>query len=145
MEDACVFALMKLPQGVLRKILLKGSLRMIKSLVIAYPQAMGATILDILAPAVTPATLTITAENQTKIYGAAVPLLTASYSGFVNGDTATSLTTQPTLFTTATVSSGVSGNPYTITASGAVDGNYAISYATGTLTVTPARVNLSRF
>ena len=37
--------------------------------------------------------LTITADNQTKVYGAALPTLTASYSGFVNGDTAASLTT----------------------------------------------------
>ena len=52
---------------------------------------------------VTPAPLTITANNQTKAYGAAVPALTASYTGFVNGDTSASLTTQPTLTTTATV------------------------------------------
>ena len=40
---------------------------------------------------VTPAALTITADNQTKVYGAALPTLTASYSGFVNGDTSASL------------------------------------------------------
>ena len=73
---------------------------------------------------VTPAALTITANNQTKVYGAALPTLTASYSGFVNGDTAASLTTPPTLTTTATASSHVAGNPYAITASGAVDPDY---------------------
>ena len=36
---------------------------------------------------VTPVALTITASNQTKAYGAALPTLTATYSGFVNGDT----------------------------------------------------------
>ena len=56
---------------------------------------------------VTPAALTITADNQTKVYGAALPTLTASYSGFVNGDTPASLTTQPTLSTTATAASHV--------------------------------------
>ena len=50
---------------------------------------------------VTPVALTITAANQTKAYGAALPTLTATYSGFVNGDTSASLTTQPTLTTTA--------------------------------------------
>ena len=60
---------------------------------------------------VTPAALTITANNQTKVYGAALPTLTASYTGFVNGDTSASLTTQPTLTTTATASSHVSGSP----------------------------------
>jgi hypothetical protein len=66
MQDACVFALMKLPQATLRKILLKGSIRMIKSLIIAYPQAMGATILDALAPAVSPATLKVLVEEVSK-------------------------------------------------------------------------------
>ena len=87
---------------------------------------------------VTPAPLTITANNQTKVYGAALPTLTVSYSGFVNGDTTNNLTTQPTITTTATASSHVSGNPYAITASGAVDPDYTISYVNGTLNVTPA-------
>ena len=75
---------------------------------------------------VTPAPLTITADNQTKVYGAALPTLTASYSGFVNGDTAANLTTQPTLTTTATASSHVAAT-YAITASGAVDPDYTIT------------------
>ena len=90
---------------------------------------------------VTPAPLTITANNQTKVYGAALPTLTASYSGFVNGDTSASLTTQPTLTTTATAASHVAGSPYAITASGAVDADYTISYVAGTLTVTPAALD----
>ena len=57
----------------------------------------------------------------------------ASYSGFVNGDTSASLTTQPTLSTTATASSAV--GTYTTTAKGAVDANYTISYVAGTLTI----------
>jgi autotransporter-associated beta strand protein len=92
---------------------------------------------------VTPAPLTITANNQTKVYGAALPTMTVSYSGFVNGDTSTSLTTQPTLTTTATASSHVSGSPYTITASGAVDSDYSISYLSSTLTVTPAPLTIT--
>ena len=51
---------------------------------------------------ITPVALTITANNQTKVYGAALPTLTASYAGFVNGDTSASLTTLPMLDTTAT-------------------------------------------
>jgi len=50
----------------LRKVLLKGSIRMIKSLIIAYPQAMGASILDALAPAVSPATLKVLVEEVSK-------------------------------------------------------------------------------
>jgi hypothetical protein len=85
---------------------------------------------------VSPAALTISADNQSKVYGAAVPTLTASYSGFVNGDTAASLTTAPTLSTTATADSPVGS--YAISASGAVDPNYTISYVAGTLTVNQA-------
>ena len=86
---------------------------------------------------VTPAPLSITAVNQTKVYGQANPALTVSYSGFVNGDTSASLTTPPTITTTATTLSLVSGSPYSITASCAVDPNYAISYVAGNLTIDP--------
>ena len=56
---------------------------------------------------VTPASLTITANNQSRVYGQPNPPLTVYYQGFVNGDTATSLTTQPTVTTTATNASPV--------------------------------------
>ena len=79
--------------------------------------------------------------NTNKLYGAAVPALTASYSGFVNGDTAGSLTTPPTLTTTATAASPVGSYP--ITASGAASPNYTITYASGTLTVNPAALTIT--
>ena len=82
---------------------------------------------------ITTATLTITANNQSKVFGQVNPALTVGYSGFVNGDSPSSLKTQPTVTTTATTSSAV-GN-YPITASGAVDPNYTIKYVAGTLTV----------
>ncbi len=92
---------------------------------------------------ITPATLTITANNQTKVYGAALPALTVTYGGFVSGDTAASLTTAPTVNTTATAASHVAGSPYAITASGAVDSNYNISYVGGSLTITPAPLTIT--
>ena len=82
--------------------------------------------------------MTITADNQTKVYGAALPTLTASYTGFVNGDTSASLTTQPTLSTTATAHSHIRQS-YAITASGAVDPDYSITYVAGSLTSPPRR------
>ena len=88
-----------------------------------------------------PAALTITADNQGTAYGAGLPALTVSYSGFVNGDTAASLTTAPTVTTTGTAGSGV--GTYPITASGAVDANYTISYVVGTLTVNPVPLNIT--
>ena len=82
---------------------------------------------------ITPAPLLITANNQTKVYGAPVPQLTASYSGLVNGDTPNSLTTPPSLATAATSTSLV--GPYSIAASGEVDPDYLISYSPGSLVV----------
>jgi len=86
------------------------------------------------------APLTITAQNKSKVYGAALPGLTAGYSGFVNGDTSASLDTPVSLSTAATSSSPV-GN-YPITAVGAVDANYTITHANGTLSVTRASLTL---
>jgi|GEM_PF-1210982 len=87
------------------------------------------------------AALTITASNQSKTYGAANPALTVNYSGFVNGDTQTSLTTQPTISTTANTGSAV--GTYPITASGAVNTNYSISYSAGTLTIGQAALMIT--
>ena len=90
---------------------------------------------------VTPAGLTITALNTNKVYGAAVPVLSGSYSGFVNGDTTNSLSSRAALSTSATAASPVGS--YSITASGASSTNYTISYVTGTLTVTPAALTIT--
>src|SRR5439155_27090399 len=65
------------------------------------------------------AALTVTAEDKSKTYGAANPALTVTYAGFVNGNTAASLTTAPTVTTTASAASHA--GTYPITASGAVD------------------------
>ena len=91
---------------------------------------------------VTAATLTITANDKTKVYGAANPALSVSYSGFVNGDTVASLVTAPTVSTSATASSAA--GTYPITASGAVaNGNYTIGYVAGALTVTKAALTVT--
>lgn len=85
---------------------------------------------------ITPHALTIRAQNKTKTYGATVPALTATYSGFVNGDTAASLDTPVILESSGTDSSAV--GTYAITARGASGRNYTITFAPGTLTVNPA-------
>jgi MBG domain (YGX type)/Putative Ig domain len=79
------------------------------------------------------ASLMITAGSAAMNQGAAMPRLTVSYNGFVNGDNASSLSRLPGVTTTATATSppGV----YPITVSGAVDPNYNISYTPGTLTI----------
>lgn len=88
---------------------------------------------------VTPAGLTITADDKTKNEGETNPLLTISYSGFVNGDNNFSLATQPVAITNATNAS-VIGN-YPISVSGASSVNYNITYVTGTLSITPSANN----
>jgi hypothetical protein len=87
------------------------------------------------------AALTVTANNGSMTYGGTVPALTASYSGFVNGDNSSSLTTQPTISTTATSASPA--GPYPITASGAADPNYTITYSAGTMTVGKATLTVT--
>lgn len=89
------------------------------------------------------ANLLISASSQSIIYGMSVPAATVSYSGFVNGDTSASLTTQPSI---ASAQSGVvpaGSYPGNYTASGAVDSNYNISYAAGNLAVAPLTVVLT--
>src|SRR5207244_11061940 len=80
-------------------------------------------------------------DHKTKTYGAANPALTVTYAGFVNGDTAASLTSPPSVTTTALASSHA--GTYPITASGAVDVDYTISYVAGTLTVNAAALAVS--
>ena len=82
---------------------------------------------------ITAATLTITANNTNKLVGQENPSFTASYSGFVGGDTTNVLASQVSLTTTATAVS-VAGN-YPITPSGASAANYSIQYVNGNLRV----------
>jgi hypothetical protein len=81
------------------------------------------------------AALTITANDCTKEEGEENPEFTVSYSGFVNEEDATVLITQPSISTTATVSS--QAGTYPIAVSGAEAANYDITYVNGTLTVLP--------
>lgn len=80
-----------------------------------------------------PTPLSVTAPSSTISYGSRIPQLDPSYSGFVNGDTATSLSSQATCTTTATSTSP--GGTYPVTCSGAVDPNYTFSYVPGMLTI----------
>ncbi len=82
------------------------------------------------------ATLTVTADNKTKILNAPNPSFTFQITGFVNGENASVLTTQPTCTSTATQTSPVGSYP--ITCSGGVATNYTFNYVAGTLTITYA-------
>jgi hypothetical protein len=91
---------------------------------------------------ITPATLTVTANNASKVYGQANPAFSDTITGFVNGDTASAVNGSATMTTTATASSGV--GTYTITASlGTLKAaSYAFAFASGTLAITPATLTV---
>jgi hypothetical protein len=90
---------------------------------------------------VTPAPLTISADNKTRAVGQPNPTLTASYSGLADGDTPASLGGTLTLTTTATTFSPP--GQYPITVSGLTSANYTIQYVSGTLTVAPGIISLT--
>jgi hypothetical protein len=87
------------------------------------------------------APLTITASSATIPYGAAVPAISASYSGFVNGETSTAVSTPPTCSTTYTVGAGPGTFPSSCT--GAVAANYSFVYVPGMVTVTGGPTTLT--
>ncbi len=86
------------------------------------------------------ALLTATADDKAMTYGGTFPTLTASYSGFVNGENSGVIDTLATLAsgTAATADAGVYTD--TLTASGAVDNNYSFNYVAGDLTIDTAKL-----
>ncbi len=89
------------------------------------------------------ALLTITANPAGSVYGQPVVLDGVTYYGFVNGETSANLTNQPVVQTSATSTSPVSGSPYAITVSGAVDPNYTITNVPNSYTISPATSSFS--
>ena len=85
---------------------------------------------------ITKAPLTVTAKSYTIKQGDALPTFEAEYSGFKNNETASMLSNQPTVRTTATSASAP--GTYDIIVSGASATNYDITYVKGTLTITQA-------
>ena len=85
---------------------------------------------------ITPAPLTVIANDASRKYGMDNPELTCSFFGFKNDETADVLTRMPNVETTATTSSNV--GTYPIIPSGAEAQNYTFNYERGTLTITKA-------
>jgi hypothetical protein len=81
---------------------------------------------------VTPAPLTVSANNATRVYGAANPVFNGTVSGAVASDSFTE-----TFSTTATTSSNVGSYPIVPTVSGP-QSNYTVTIVNATLTVTGA-------
>ncbi|MEI6657512.1 MAG: LamG-like jellyroll fold domain-containing protein [Planctomycetota bacterium] len=86
------------------------------------------------------ATLTVTANDQRMVYGAALPTLTYAISGFVGNDSASGLATSPTL---STVAARTAVGTYAITAAGLADPNYTAVYVPAHLTIAPATLTVT--
>ena len=89
---------------------------------------------------VSPTTLNVTADDQTRMYGLTNPVLTASYNGFVNNENTNVLSGSPAISTTANPGSFVGSYPITIAPGTLNDSNYSFLFHDGNLTVTPAPV-----
>jgi subtilisin-like proprotein convertase family protein len=93
---------------------------------------------------VSPAAITVTADDQSRSYGAANPALTASYTGFANGDTAAVISGSPLLSVSADTSSPVGSYAISVTnGTLSVTTNYSFTFVNGSLTVTQAGLTVS--
>ncbi len=101
-----------------------------------YNGASAATTID-----VAPAPLTIRGNDATKRFGAPLPALSATGTGFVSSDSMASLSGTLNVVTSATASSAVGAYP--IVTSGVSSPNYAIGFANGTLSVIKAAVGVT--
>ncbi|HJT34036.1 MAG TPA: MBG domain-containing protein, partial [Pirellulales bacterium] len=85
---------------------------------------------------ISPATLTVTADDKTKVFGSANPPLTDTITGFVNGDTSNVVSGAASLNTTATSTSTVGNYAITVSPGTLSAGNYVYVFVPGTLAVT---------
>ena len=81
------------------------------------------------------ALLTVTANNLSRVFGAANPTLTSTITGFVNGDPSSVVSGAATCSTTATSSSPAGGYPITCQQGSLTATNYTFSFVAGTLTI----------
>ena len=88
---------------------------------------------------VTPAPLTVTAGSPSVVYGSAIPAITPTYTGLVNGQSAPRVAAR----CSTVAKQGSDAGSYSTACSGASDANYAIRYAPGTLTIDPAGTEVS--
>lgn len=85
---------------------------------------------------IAPAPVTVTAENKTKTYGETDPELTATVTGLISGE--------PDIVYEISRTAGEDANSYDIIPAGDVSqGNYAVSFVNGTLTINPKTVGIT--
>lgn len=88
--------------------------------------------------AIAKATLTVTADDKSRQVGEANPVLTATTTGFVDGDTGDVIAGTPTLSTTATSASPPGTYPIDVSVGSMSAANYTFAAVDGTLTVVAA-------
>ena len=82
---------------------------------------------------ITPKSVTVTADDKTKVFGETDPELTATVAGTLGNDT---------VDYKLSIEDGEAVGKYTITASGnAEQGNYSVTYVAGTLTITSQSID----
>lgn len=92
---------------------------------------------------ITPAALTIRADDKHRLFHHPNPALTITYTGFVNNETAAVLSSPVIIGTTANEASPV--GEYPITVEGATAANYTITFQPGILRVDPLVVQTITF
>jgi hypothetical protein len=92
---------------------------------------------------INPATLTVTANNQTRLYATANPIFDETISGFVNGEDASVVSGTATGTSTATTGTGVGTATITGSTGSLVASNYNFVAANGTLTINPAPLTIT--
>ena len=92
---------------------------------------------------VTKAQLTVTADNQSRLYGDPNPTFTYTITGFVNGDTISVVSGTADCTSTATQASPVGTYPITCTVGTLSAQNYVFAFVAGTLTINPAPLTVN--
>lgn len=92
---------------------------------------------------VTKAQLTVTANNQSRLYGDPNPAFTYVITGFVNGDDISVVSGTADCTTTATQASPVGAYPITCTVGTLAAQNYVFAFVPGTLTINPAPLTVT--
>jgi hypothetical protein len=88
---------------------------------------------------VTQAGLTVSADNQSRAYGATNPVFTVTYSGFVNNEDPNVLNGSPDVSTAADTNSPVGTYPIVVSQGNlSTNGNYSFNFVSGMLTIMPA-------
>ena len=90
------------------------------------------------------AVLTVKADDKSRAYNTLTPTLTASITGFVNGETATVVSGTPILSTTATASSNVGTYPINVEIGTLAAANYSFAdLVPGTLTISASSLTIT--